>query len=352
MAYPVVVLTKKLKDHNNSIKAITIQTEEELDDFNTVFNEKSIEITQKDLDEGAWRIEKNENAAILKKLIGASKPLSEFVNEKYYRGITTGFNDAFIIDEDTKNKLISEDSKSKDVIKPFLRGRDIKRYSITNANIYLLFIPWHFPLHNNPNITGNSKEAEREFEKKYPAVYNYLKKFKKKLSERNEDETGIRYEWYALQRCAASYFEEFEKPKILMQGMMIEASYALDETGSFLNAPANFIASGDKYLLGLLNSKLLCWFLSNQTISIQQGYSRIYMYQIEKLPIRTTNDKTKKRIEVLTDKITDFKKQGKATAELEKEIDVQVYHIYQLEYNEAKVVDPALSEEEFEKYKN
>jgi len=353
LAYPAVLLTQKKKDNSNSIKAVAIESEDELEIFSNIFNEKAIEIKQKDLDDSSWRIETNEKNDIFNKLLKDSIALSEYVNHKFYYGIKTGLNEAFIINEETKEKLIKEDSKSKDVIKPFLRGRDIKRYSITNPQIYLLFIPWHFPLHDNPEISGNSKEAESEFERQYPAVYTHLKKFKNKLSERNKDETGIRYEWYALQRCAATYFEEFEKPKILMQGIMIEASYALDETGSYLNAPANFIASGDRYLLGLLNSKLLWWFLSNQTISIQQGYSRIYMYQIEKLPIRTTNDKTKKRIESLTVKIADLKKHGHTSSDLENEIDVLVYKLYELTYDEVKIIDKDfwLSEEEFELYK-
>jgi hypothetical protein len=66
----------------------------------------------------------------------------------------------------------------------------------------------------------NTLEAEKEFKKQYPAVYNHLSQFKKQLESRNAAETGIRYEWYALQRCAASYWQEFKNPKILMQGFM------------------------------------------------------------------------------------------------------------------------------------
>ena len=72
----------------------------------------------------------------------------------------------------------------------------------------LLFIPWHFPLHKDTSIMGVSKQAELAFQKEYPAIYHHLLQYKDALSKRNQAETGIRYEWYALQRCAATYFPE------------------------------------------------------------------------------------------------------------------------------------------------
>ena len=90
------------------------------------------------------------------------------------RGILTGYNDAFIIDEATKNSLITADPKSAELIRPILRGKDIKRYTYNFANLWLIYIPWHFPLHNDPNIKGASVKAEEEFKKQYPAIYSYL----------------------------------------------------------------------------------------------------------------------------------------------------------------------------------
>lgn len=96
--------------------------------------------------------------------------------------------------------------------RPILRGRDIKRYSYDFADKWLIFVPWHFPLHKDTNITGASKKAEAEFEKQYPAIYNRLLSYKPILEKRNKAETGIRYEWYALQRCAATYMDGLSIP--------------------------------------------------------------------------------------------------------------------------------------------
>ena len=76
-----------------------------------------------------------------------------------------------------------------------------------------MFIPWHFPLQSDPTIKGASQEAETAFKAQYSAVYNHLLQYKTALENRNQAETGIRYEWYALQRWGANYWEDFSKQK-------------------------------------------------------------------------------------------------------------------------------------------
>ena len=131
-----------------------------------------------------------------------------------FRGIVTGFNDAFLINSQIKKQLIKEDSKNTQVIKPFLIGKDIQRYSPLLSDKSLLYIPWHYPLHEDNSIEGASVIAEKSFAKNYPSLYQYLENFKTELSNRNTAETGIRYEWYALQRYGPNYSKEFENVKI------------------------------------------------------------------------------------------------------------------------------------------
>ncbi|MFJ1263110.1 type II restriction endonuclease, partial [Capnocytophaga canis] len=148
------------------------------------------------------------------KIEAVGVPLKDWDIQINY-GIKTGFNEAFIINGEKRKELIEADPKSAELIRPLLRGRDIKRYSYDFADLYLIFIPWHFPLHNDPNIRGASIEAEKAFENQYPAIYNHLLQYKQQLSNRNKAETGIRYEWYTLQRWGANYWEEFSKQKIV-----------------------------------------------------------------------------------------------------------------------------------------
>jgi len=151
--------------------------------------------------------------SIRKKMLSQGTPLSKWDLSINY-GIKTGFNEAFIISSEKKDELIAEDPKSAEIIRPILRGRDIKRYNYTFADLWLIFVPWHFPLQDDESIKGVSDKAESLFQKQYPAIYKHLLSYKDALSKRNKAETGIRYEWYALQRWGAKYWNDFYEQSI------------------------------------------------------------------------------------------------------------------------------------------
>mgnify|MGYP000162399942 FL=1 len=185
-----------------------------------------------------------------------------------YRGILTGYNEAFIIDKTKKEEILAnckteeERQRTGEIIRPILRGRDIKRYGYEFADLYLLFIPWHFPLHLvEPEIKGASKEAEEAFENQYPAIYNHLLQYKTELSNRNKAETGIRYEWYALQRWGANYWEDFSKQKIIWKIIGNELAFCI-ENGNFMINNACYLLTGNhlEYIVAFLNSKPIKWF--------------------------------------------------------------------------------------------
>ncbi|MBK8879378.1 MAG: hypothetical protein IPN74_12750 [Haliscomenobacter sp.] len=142
------------------------------------------------------------------------------------------------------------------MIKPFLARRDIKRYQTPDQTRYILFIPWHFPLHNDSTIVGASKEAERQFEINYPAIYKHLLSYKELLEKRNKAETGVRYEWYALQRCAATYYEEFEKPKIVVPAIIQKPENILDSQSFYSNDKTTIVCTDSYFVLAVMNSKV------------------------------------------------------------------------------------------------
>ena len=154
----------------------------------------------------SWVILSPIEQRIKEKIEKVGVPLKDWDIQINY-GIKTGCNEAFIIDKAKKDELIALSPNSVDIIRPILRGKDIKKYGYNFAELYLLFIPWHFPLHRNTNITGASKEAEQAFQREYPAIYKHLLQYKEQLSNRNKAETGIRYEWYALQRFGSNYMD-------------------------------------------------------------------------------------------------------------------------------------------------
>jgi hypothetical protein len=262
-------------------------------------------------------------------------PLKEW-DISIYRGILTGYNEAFIITKEQRDELIAKSPNSIEVIKPILRGRDIKRYSYEFADLYLLYIPWHFPLHNDPNIKGASVEAEQEFEKQYPAVYEHLLSHKKKLSARNKAETGIRYEWYALQRWGADYWEDFQKEIIAWQRITQEPTFCITGNGMVILDSMAFLVAGKhtKYVTAILNSKLIHFYV-NQFVS-QYGETgfRLSNQYVKQIPIPKILKEEYYKYEMIVDKIL-----LENTENLSNELNNLVYKLYNLNDNEIKIIE-------------
>ena len=268
-----------------SFKAAEIKTL----DFGRLKNyveEKAYSVSLSGLDDSGWSLVDESVQRLLEKLRRAGTPLGEYVGGRIYYGIKTGLNEAFVIDEETRARLIREDPKSAELIKPFLAGRDIKRYEPLDVSQYLIYIPWHFPLHNDPSIMGVSEKAEEEFKQNYPVIYNHLLKFKDKLMRRNAAETGIRYEWYALQRFASDYHDEFEKPKIIWPEIAGSARFTFDSNGLYANNKAYIIPEATYYLLALLNSSLIRLFIHNSCTDLQGNSFNFSAIFVDRAPVR------------------------------------------------------------------
>ncbi|HLK28340.1 MAG TPA: N-6 DNA methylase [Puia sp.] len=288
----------------------------------------------KNLDENAWVIADTNKQMIKSKIVEQGKKLKEWDIE-INRGIVTGLNEAFIIDEVERNELIKEDSRNKEIIKPLLRGKDLTKYKFDFKSLWLLYIPWHFPLTDDDSIMGASKKAEDAFKEKYPSIYNHLLKFKKDLVERNKDETGIRYEWYALQRYGSKFWKDFEKPKILYPNMVKDISFTYDDKGYYVNDKC-FILTGEKikYLLAVFNSKLFRYCFEDDFPELQGNSREIKAFVMRELFVKYPNDKEQKPFESLANKILHLKKDNLPTAIYENKIDALVFHLYNLTESE------------------
>ncbi|WRF79450.1 class I SAM-dependent DNA methyltransferase [Helicobacter pylori] len=298
---------------------------------------------------------------LMDKIESVGTPLKDWDIQINY-GIKTGANEAFIIPTEKRDAILkncddlqkdekgmSERERTKELIKPILRGKDIKRYSYEWADLWVIFIPWHFPNTNNPK---NMEENEQDFSIHYPIIYAHLLSHKDKLLKRNKDETGKRYEWYCLQRWAANYYQDFEKEKIVYGEIVQEPRFYLDnlecELGGFYAEATSFILTGEHlhYLLGMLHSKLITFAFKTFYAGGGLGESG-YRYKkafIERLPIPQITTKNQE----LADKITDGAKQilvlkekdPKANTQgLEKEIDALVYQLYHLTDEEIKIIE-------------
>ncbi|MFH0862245.1 MAG: N-6 DNA methylase [Candidatus Altiarchaeota archaeon] len=231
------------------------------------------EVNQNNLNDDGWTLGDLDLENLLEKLKKNSITLKEYVQGEIYRGVLSGLDEAFVIDSSTYSKLISGDSKSKELIRPYLMGRDIKRYSPPEISRYLLFTK------RGTNIN------------EYPAIKNYLLQFRDRLTPRPKSYSGKdwpgrkpgNYEWFEIQDTV-DYYPELEKPKIIYLKFQVKPAFTFDETGAFGNSATWFIPKDDKYLLGILNSKLGWLMISNTCTQIQNGYQLIFQY-LGKIPI-------------------------------------------------------------------
>lgn len=333
-----ILLFQKNKPQQTELLACNIY-----DNFNAQTNLadyfENNKITLSHLSKESWIIADEQTLQLKAKIEKIGTPLKDW-DINIYRGVLTGYNDAFIIDKAKRDELIAADPKNAEIIKPILRGKDINRYNYHFADLYLLFIPWHFPLHKNPAINGASKKAESEFKRQYLSIYNHLLQHKENLSKRNKDETGIRYEWYALQRCANTYYPEFEKEKIVFSRIVKKPQVFFDKEKCYTDTSAYIIVGNYlKYLLAFLNSnfvyKIFYKFYSGGGID-----GEIKIAKIINLPIPQPTAAQDQQMTQLVDKILAAKQVNPTadTSKLEQKIDQRVYKLYDLTDEEIQLI--------------
>ena len=286
-----------------------------------------------------WFIDTPKERALKEKIFSKSRILKNWDVRINY-GIKTGLNQAFIINDEIRNNLLDNEPILSEIIKPLVRGRDINKFNIGKDTLWLIFIPWHFPLHQNTRNHLTQNSSEEAFKIQYPYLYNYMLQHKHKLSNRNANEVGIRYEWYALQRCAASYYQEFEREKIIWKNIGQILRFAYDKDGYYpQNSTCIMTGSNLKYLVAFLNSNLARFFLESDNVNVS-------VQALEPLPvalITPANQPLVTAIEAHVERILAAKK-ADAQADTrvdEAAIDQLVYQLYDLTPDEIALIEAA-----------
>ena len=255
------------------------------------------------------------------------------------RGVTTGLNNAFVIEEKEKETLMELNNSCTEIIKPVLRGKDINKYEIINPKLYLIYTPWDI------KIT------------KYPEIKEYLSKYKKELYNRVEVKRDKRYSWYCLSRYNANAKDEFEKEKIIWREISTEPSFTIDKEKYYLLNNAYFMTSeiNLNYLVAILNSNIAKWFFNINSINLGSKGRRFTRQYVEKLPIKIPNNYEE---EMFDNQITELllsKEQLQKTNTpterklIQKQIDITdqeinnlVYGLYGLTDDEVSVVEKSV----------
>lgn len=303
IAYPTIVIGERvippaqIDDH--TVQALTWQPGRKIEAFREIALEESFAIPQRSLPADGWRLERNVKRKLLERIRSTGQPLEKYCAGRFYYGIKTGLNEAFVVTKAQRDALIAQHASSGELLKPYLRGRDIKRWRIEPPELWVLFVPWHFPLNANSSISHASDEAERLFKIQYPAVFEHLAQFRSGLSNRDRTETGIRYEWYALQRYR-EYWREFTIPKIVMPSISNNVNFAADYVGYFSNDKTNIcIPPSIPYALAIANSQISWWYAQQVFASKQGGFYEFKPMYVSQLPIPQASAQQQRIIETV-----------------------------------------------------
>lgn len=225
-----------------------------------------------------WLLEPPEVLALMDKIRANGVPLKDYAGVEPQYGIKTGLNEAFLIDTPTRDRLVAEDPNCKEIIKPYLRGQDIKRWTPQWAGL------WMIVLKSSANFAWpwsrlEDRAAEEKFSQTYPSLYSHLAPLKPRLQSRQDQGTY----WWELRSC--TYYDTLDSPKIVYQEIQYSPRYALDQSFFMVNNKVFLIPSDDLWLFSVLNSSLMWWYNWRNLQHMKDEALSPVDYKITLLPI-------------------------------------------------------------------
>ncbi len=308
--------------------------------------EQAIESISYSVDSGrlaqpVWNFVRQEDENLLARLRANYQVLGEYCNGQICMGVKSGLSKAFVIDNATREAILESNPTAAEIIKPFLNGRDIRRYNIDYKHLYLIY-------------TFHGIQIE-----KYPAVEQHLRPFKSPLLKR-----ATRQEWYELQQPQHLFAPFMDGSKIIFPDIATTPRFSLDDVGYYGANTTYFIPRRDYYLLGLLNSGIGQFFFVRTCAGLEgknDVYLRFFGQYLEGFPIRTIDfdDPADRaghdRMVALVDQmLTLHKELPAATTDHEqtlirrridatdRQIDALVYELYGLTPEEIAVVEESV----------
>ena len=290
---PVIVISK-YKTYNNDTKSLIVNSNfSNRDPFIDFIKKNSFFYNSKNFTNKAWSLKLPQELSVISKIKSNHKTLQNY-ETKIRLGIATGNNKAFIIDKETRNNLIKEDIKNLDIIKPILRGRDIHQYYYDFQDFYIILS------RNEINIA-----------KDYPVLYKYFDKFGNKFKNRGSKGNH----WTNLRAC--SFFNDFEKEMIIWIELSDKGRFAICSDDIYLLNSAYFLIPPKefniKYLLAILNSKVIRFYLQSIANTSGMGTTRWINTYVKEFPIPFLSKKEQKSIAQNISKLIKLKNKNNKT---------------------------------------
>ena len=330
IAYASILIGEKLESRSDhEFRGYTWERSDVQERLSDVVELHASHIAQAGLDPSGWQLGSEAGLALMKKLKKVGTQLKDYVGGRLYRGIITGLNDAFVIDAPTRDLLIAEDARSAELIKPWLRGRDVKRWQTAWAGLYVIVFPFGF--HGQLDA--------------YPAIKRHLTRYKAKLqargqctSSRNGKGEG-QHHWLELDNNPKpSYLEAFSQSKVIIPAIERQCAFAYDAEGYYANDKTSIVVSDEApFLCAVLNSAPIWWIVKQTAASRQNGYYEFKPMYVAPLPIPQTSSADKGALSALGARA--MKAAGTELAVIEREINDIVYRLFSLSPTEIALIE-------------
>ena len=332
-AYPAVLVGNRSDDpagHALAVADLVGPVRNKLAKANLKVNPESVRGVLEDLDgllarsetgdfpqvllrKDGWVLEDPALVRLFERLMDQGTPLKEFVRGRLYYGVKSGLDKAFVIDQDKRDELIEEDPRSVELIKPWLRGRDIKRWKPDAPALYIIF-------------ANRGIDIDR-----YAAIEAHLGWFRDDLEKRA---TAHLHPWYELQQPQEGCYHEFVNPKIIFNRFLNSPTFAFDKSGAFHNDACYFAIPPSPSLTAIVNSTIGWWLLSHLCTMLQNGYIQLFIQFIAQLPVPALSGD----IDTLLSERVETLARGLGDSLIEREIDTLVFDAYGLSTSERKLV--------------
>jgi hypothetical protein len=275
-----------------------------LDDLSRQVEAEGFRGSREQLGAGAWTLEPPGVIALLEKIRRVGVPLKEYAGSGPYRGILTGFNDAFLLDTPTKEQLVAADRKSAELFKPYLRGQDVNRWHAEWAGLWMLALK---SSGNHPWPWANAgRKAEAVFAATYPAIHEHLSQYREALKKRQDQGEH----WWELRACA--YWEQFDRPKVMYQDITWGPCFCLDTGGTLSNNTIYFLSTADRWVLAALNSSAAWYFAWRGAQHCKDEGLRFFTAFMEGFPVPRPTDKQRQQADTVVGRLIDLTAEGHA----------------------------------------
>ncbi len=290
----IAILAKPLPDTLPPVPRVSVISRDEvrLEDLDRQVEEEGFDVPRDRLGSAPWTLEPSGVDALMVKIRARGVPLAEYAGAKIYYGIKTGLNEAFLIDTPARNALLAEDPRLSEILKPYLRGQDVRRWRAEWEGLWMILLkssdnfewPWS---------SSEAAEAEKIFAETYPVLYRRAFPWKEKLMARTDQGRF----WWELRTC--SYYEELDRPKLVYQDIVWESEFAFDARSLYCNNTTYFIPGGDRWLLAVLNSPLIWWYSWRTAQHAKDEALRFFTTFLETLPIATPDALTRETADTI-----------------------------------------------------